>query len=86
MALISTIANPGGYRVFNIGSGVSHSVGEVIDTIQSAAGTRLPVVSEGEPRANEIPDVRADIARAHAVLGWHPRYSLADGIGRMLAP
>jgi GDP-4-dehydro-6-deoxy-D-mannose reductase len=84
-ALIRTIDKPTGYRVFNIGSGVSHSVREVIDTIQSAAGTHLPVVSEGEPRANEIPDVRADITRAQTVLGWRPRYSLADGIGRMLA-
>ena len=83
-ALVATMEQPEGSRVFNIGSGVSHSVAEVIDTIQAAAGTRLPVVDEHEPRDNEIPDVRADITRARAVLGWRPRYSLADGIARML--
>jgi len=83
-ALIATIDKPAGYRLFNIGAGVSHSVAEVIDTIQSAAGTRLPVVSEETPRANEIPDVRADITRAQTILGWSPRYSLAEGIARML--
>jgi nucleoside-diphosphate-sugar epimerase len=84
-ALIATIEKPAGHRVFNIGSGVSHSVAEVIDTIQAAAGTHLAVVSDDEPRDNEIPDVRADITRAQTVLGWSPRYSLAEGIARMLA-
>jgi GDP-4-dehydro-6-deoxy-D-mannose reductase len=84
-ALIATMAQPKGSRVFNIGSGVSHSVAEVIDTIQAAAGTRLPVVSDDEPRENEIPDVRADITRAATVLGWRPRYSLAEGIELLLA-
>jgi nucleoside-diphosphate-sugar epimerase len=83
-ALVATIEKPAGHRVFNIGSGVSHSVAEVIDTIQAAAGTHLPVVDEHEPRPNEIPDVRADITRAQTVLGWRPRYSLAEGIARML--
>jgi nucleoside-diphosphate-sugar epimerase len=83
-ALIATIAQPDGCRVFNVGSGVSHSVREVIETIQSAAGTCLPVGGENEPRAREIPDVRADIARAQTILGWSPRYSLAEGIARML--
>jgi nucleoside-diphosphate-sugar epimerase len=76
---------PAGYRVFNIGSGVSHSVRDVIDAVQAAAGTQLPVVSEDAPRANEIPDVRADIARARALLGWSPRTSLAEGIRRLIA-
>jgi GDP-4-dehydro-6-deoxy-D-mannose reductase len=83
-ALRCTMEKPDGYRVFNIASGVSHSVAEVIDTIQSVAGTHLPVVSEEMPRHNEIPDVRADIARAQTVLGWNPRYSFAEGIARML--
>jgi|SRR5262245_53649840 len=84
-ALTRTIAAPRGTRVVNIGSGVSHSVAEVIDAIQAAAGTRLPVVSEGEPRPNEIPDVRADITRARTLLDWRPRYSLAEGIKQMVA-
>jgi GDP-4-dehydro-6-deoxy-D-mannose reductase len=83
-ALLCTIAQPAGHRVFNLGSGMSYSVHEIIDMIQLAAGTRLPVVSEEEPRPNEISDVRADITRAQAMLGWSPRYSFAEGIERML--
>ena len=83
-ALIATIENPAGYRVFNIGLGVSYSVREIIDIVQTVAGTGLPVVSDEEARPDEIPDVRADIARARKALGWTPRYMFAEGIERLL--
>lgn len=84
-AFLRTLENPAGPRVFNIGSGVSHSVQEVIDSIQRAAGTQLPVVSDEEPRPNEIPDVRADITRAREMLGWQPHVTFAEGIARLMA-
>jgi nucleoside-diphosphate-sugar epimerase len=83
-ALVQTIDRPGGHRVFNIGSGISYSVRDIIDVIQAAAGTRLPVLSSEEPRPNEIPDVRADITRARTILGWEPRTSFAEGIERLV--
>jgi GDP-4-dehydro-6-deoxy-D-mannose reductase len=83
-ALVRTIERPGGHRVFNIGSGISYSVRDIIDTIQAAADTRLPVVSSEQPRSNEIADVRADITRARTMLDWAPRYSFADGIARLV--
>jgi GDP-4-dehydro-6-deoxy-D-mannose reductase len=83
-ALVRAIDRPHKYRVFNIGSGVSYSVRDIIDLIQAAAGTSLPVVSSAEPRVNEIPDVRADITRARTVLGWEPRCSFAEGIERLV--
>jgi GDP-4-dehydro-6-deoxy-D-mannose reductase len=84
-ALIRAMQRPRGYWVFNIGSGVSYSVQEVIDVMQAVAGTSLPIVSEGEARSNEIPDVRADIRRAKRFLGWAPRLSLNEGLARLLA-
>jgi len=44
----------------------------------------LPVVSDEEARPDEIPEVRADVARARKVLGWTPRYMFAQGIERLL--
>jgi nucleoside-diphosphate-sugar epimerase len=84
-ALMFTIEQPGGHRVLNIGSGISYSVREVIDVIQLAAGTSLPVVGEESPRPNEISETRADITRAQTLLGWSPRYTFAEGIERLLA-
>jgi len=83
-ALLRTIEDPRGHRLFNLGSGESHSTQDVIEAVQAAAGTQLPIVSTDEPRVNEIPDVRADIARAREVLGWTPRITLAQGIARLI--
>jgi nucleoside-diphosphate-sugar epimerase len=85
-ALLRSIERPDGLRLFNIGAGISHSVGDIIAIAQSVAGTALPVIAAGNPRLNEIPDVRADISRARATLGWRPAIDLADGIARLLRP
>ena len=73
-----------GFRCFNIGSGLSYSVREVIDIAQEIAGTSLAVVSESIDRPQEIPDTRADIVRANDLLHWTPRWSFPDGIRHML--
>jgi GDP-4-dehydro-6-deoxy-D-mannose reductase len=73
-----------GFHILNIGSGRSNSVQEIIDIIQSVAGTSLSVVSAAIERPQEIPDVVADISRAEQVLGWRPQWSFRDGIANML--
>jgi len=82
-ALLSS-RSPGGYRLYNVGSGVSHSVGEVVDVVLAAAGSSKPVIDANEPRRNEIPDVRADCTRIFTDCGWSPRYTLAAGVGEMV--
>ena len=73
-----------GSRVLNIGSGKSHSVQEIVDIIQSLAGTTLPVISAATERPQEIPDVVADISNAKAILDWYPRWTFRDGIAKLL--
>ena len=73
-----------GYNTYNFGSGYSLSVKEIIDVIQSVAGTSLRVVSEKRPRHNEIPDVYANIGRARDELGWVPKTSFETGIKRIV--
>lgn len=74
-----------GFRILNIGSGTSLSVQEVVDQIQAAAGTALPVISSVQERPQEIPDVRADIALAQRMLGWEPRWSFLQGMQQLLS-
>ena len=75
-----TLQAPGGLRVFNLGSGASYTVKDIIELAQAAAGSSLPVACDDEQRANEIPDVRADIGHARRLLGWEPRHSFLDGL------
>ncbi len=83
-ALLATLNKPGGYRVYNIGSGVSLSVQEVIDVIQEIADTKKKVVCENAIRTNELMDVVADISKAGNELGWHPRFSFHAGIENII--
>jgi len=83
-ALIKSTNTTSGYNVINIGTGISYSVRELIDTIQKLLGTQLPVYSQRIERKQEISDVYADINQAREILGWTPRYSLDDGLARYL--
>jgi GDP-4-dehydro-6-deoxy-D-mannose reductase len=78
------IGNQSGYTVVNAGSGSSVSVAELVDTLQTIAGTSLEVLSENKPRLEELNDVRAAVARARDCFGWMPQRSLADGLQQLL--
>lgn len=83
-ALLATLDKPRGYRVYNIGSGVSLSVQEVIDAIQDIAGTQKKVVCDNLTRTNELLDVVADISKAGNELGWRPEFSFHAGIENII--
>lgn len=70
--------------VFNIGSGISYSVQEIIDIIQHITGRNLPVISESQVRRAEIMDTIADISLAKEKLGWQPTISFEEGMREML--
>lgn len=82
--LLCTLIPKPGCRIYNLGYGSSMSVREIIDTIQSVAGSSLEVVCANQVRTNEIPDVYADINKAVNELGWRPRVSFIDGCRRIL--
>ena len=72
------------YDVFNIGSGVSYSVGEVIDMVQDILGSEKPVECKNQTRRNELNNVVADISHAKEVLGWEPAHTLEQGLAEMI--
>lgn len=84
-AIVKAVACSTGFNVFNVGTGISHSVEELIRTIQDVWGTNLPVRSEGVRRRDEVMDTVADITRVRALLGWAPRFSLRGGLEDMHA-
>lgn len=82
--ILRAVEGLGGFRVFNLGSGRSHSVEELIVELQRVAGTALPVVSDEERRKDEVMDTVADISEAERYLGWIPRFSLREGLEDLL--
>ena len=73
------------HGIFNLGSGHSASVADVVQLVQNAVGVSKPVVSADDARPGEIMDVIADTSHAATELGWRPRTSLADGIAAVVA-
>lgn len=68
-------------RVFNIASGRGHSLNEVADAVEQAAGRRL--IRDYRPgRPVDVPTVILDIARARTGLGWAPHTPWEEAIAR----
>ena len=82
-AIFRAVRGPKGFNVLNVGSGMSHSVADVIEIVQDVWHTDLPVVSAEEQRQDEIMDVVADIRKAGRELDWKPRFSLREGLEDM---
>jgi nucleoside-diphosphate-sugar epimerase len=83
-AFYKAISLSDGHHIFNIGSGVSHSVECVINIAQKLAKTNKPVLSQCTHRKNEIFEVVADIKSANALLNWRPKYTIEDGLKMMI--
>ncbi|RHX91209.1 NAD(P)-dependent oxidoreductase [Leptospira yasudae] len=83
-SISSALSPMGGFHTFNIGSGISYSVEEVISIAQEIACTNLPVVSAAKERKEEISNVVADISKAKAMLGWEPVWSFRNGLAEIL--
>lgn len=79
-ALESLRSNPKPGATFNIGSGESYSVAEVAEMVCRAADVSKAVVSRGNRRINDIPDVIADISAIRDAAGWSPSIAISDGL------
>jgi nucleoside-diphosphate-sugar epimerase len=71
--------------VFNAGSGISLSVKEVIETVNGLLPVPKQVLAEELSRQDEVPDVVADISKAHEEFDWAPRTRFRDGLLETLA-
>lgn len=84
-AMIASMFKKKEYAVYNVASGTSYSVKEVIDAIQQVSKTDLKIISENTERANEIPDTLANIDHIKNELAWHPRHSFTEGIAKIIS-
>jgi nucleoside-diphosphate-sugar epimerase len=84
-AIESLRRNPRPGATLNIGSGESYSVAELAAMVCKAADVGKPVVSRGNRRPNDIPDVIADITAIRDATGWSPSISLQDGLCDVVA-
>lgn len=73
---------------FNLGTGEEIRVGDLADRIISATGTQARVQVEAlrlRPDKSEVMRLISDNSLAKESLGWSPRVSLDEGLGRTIA-
>jgi UDP-glucose 4-epimerase len=80
--LAATAAAPGG--IYNIGTGVGTTIGELAVTLAEVAGVEAEV-EHHPPRAGEVRRSVANIARARTALGYAPAWSLRAGLAALWA-
>jgi nucleoside-diphosphate-sugar epimerase len=74
-----------GFHIYNIGSGTSVSVGDIISTILKHAGISKEITSSGKERTNEIWDMYIDFRKFSEATGWKPEISFEEGIEKCIA-
>ncbi|MDQ2833202.1 MAG: SDR family oxidoreductase [Acidobacteriota bacterium] len=71
-------------RVFNIGTGRSHTLNEVYDAIAGQLGF-TGKANYGAPREGDIKHSLADITRARTELGYEPKAHFHEGLQKTVA-
>jgi len=72
------------FEVFNVGSGASYSVRQIVDIVLEKLNRDIPVEFDNVKRENEIMDTRADITKARTMLNWSPQTTFEEGISLTL--
>ena len=67
-------------EILNIATGQSASVKQLVDIILQISGRKSHDIVYAAPRAGEVRDSRANIAKAKELLGYTPRTSLEEGL------
>ncbi len=70
---------PSSRQVFNVGTGVGHSVREVHAACERVTGRTIPLVTAPR-RPGDAPALVADPSRLKSQLGWTPAYQTIDDI------
>ncbi len=70
VSALEATAEPG-HRVYNVGSGVGHSVRQVLEVVRSVTGRAIPSI-DAPSRDRDPAALVASIVRAEEELGWVP--------------
>ena len=81
--LLAMDADDVGGRTFNVASGRSFSLLELLSKLNRMLGTDVEPVHEA-PRAGDVRESRADISLAHSVLGYEPVVDFETGLERSI--
>jgi len=72
------------FRIFNVGTGVEHSVDELVDLLQAISGRNINIqVSQDRVRKAERLHLLCDATRMNTECGWQPEHTLESGLTKL---
>jgi len=71
-------------QTYNLGTGVSYSVKEIIDMVRGLFNTEIEYHCKNEIRPNEVMDTIADISKIKSELNWAPKIEILEGLKMMI--
>lgn len=80
-AIVAMLEGSEGYDAYNVGTGDTHSVPEVVERFKEALGEDVEIlVDQGRVRESDRPHLQADITKIKDELGWRPRVEFSKGL------
>ena len=70
---------------YNLGSGLSYSVKEIVDMVRGLFDTEIEYICTHEIRPNDVMDTIADISKIQNKLHWKPSISILEGLTKMVS-
>jgi UDP-glucose 4-epimerase len=84
-AILSVLDEAPGLGVLNVGTGIAHSVGDIVDSLRRILGRPITVVQEpSRVRATERMLLVADVDKIRRATRWVPRVALEDTLKRLV--
>jgi UDP-glucuronate 4-epimerase len=79
--IIAAIECCDSYHIYNLGRSDPVTLSEMLETIAAAVG-KPPIISRQPEQPGDVRQTFANITRAQTELGYEPKVSFQDGIGR----
>lgn len=70
---------------FNVGTGISYSVGEVVEEVNHLYGNVLTVLYSNIERKSEVLETVANISHINDKLAWYPKIDLKSGLSQLIS-
>jgi UDP-glucuronate 4-epimerase len=81
--IVSCLGKNIGYEVINLGSGRPVLLGDFISRLEGFVGKKAKIVF-GPKQAGDVSATFAKISKAKKILGWEPKFSLDEGLDRLV--
>ncbi len=75
----------GDHKVFNLGTGIGHSLNDCIDLIKKYSNISEVTINYSAPRKCDVKNNILDISNTAKTLNWKPQTQLDEGIKKVLA-